>query len=322
VLAFCAQHQIPCTLLRPTLIYGSGRDRNISAIAGVIKRFGFFPIASPGTGLRQPVHADDLAAAGFSGRALSRTPPPATPALDPAFAWHRHDLSNSKDWQPEPGSWVIATVPLWLLPDALQQWPQVAGVVAFSSTSAATKADSADPAEQALAQRLHDSEQRVLAFCAQHQIPCTLLRPTLIYGSGRDRNISAIAGVIKRFGFFPIASPGTGLRQPVHADDLAAAAVACIDNPRAAGHTFELPGGETLSYRDMVARVFTALGKRPRIPTLPLPLLRTGLKLASRLLPGHYSPALFERMNQDLAFDLTPAAEALDYRPRDFSQPL
>lgn len=277
-----------------------------------------------------PFVSQHLAATGFSGRALSRTPPPPAPALHAAFPWHSHDLSNGNGsssggdagWAPEPGSWVIATVPLWLLPDALEQWPQVAGVIAFSSTSTATKADSADPAEQALAQRLHDSEQRVLAFCAQHQIPCTLLRPTLIYGSGRDRNISAIAGVIKRFGFFPIASPGTGLRQPVHADDLAAAAVACIDNPRAAGHTFELPGGETLSYREMVARVFTALGKRPRIPTLPLPLLRTGLKLASHLLPGHYSPALFERMNQDLAFDLTPAAEALDYQPRDFSQPL
>jgi len=275
-----------------------------------------------------PFVSQHLAAAGFNGRSLSRTPPPATPTLDPAFPWHSHDLSASSgssasdDWQPEPGSWVIATVPLWLLPDALEQWPQVAGVIAFSSTSTATKADSTDPAEQALAQRLHDSEQRVLAFCTQQQIPCTLLRPTLIYGSGRDRNISAIAGVIKRFGFFPIASPGTGLRQPVHADDLATAAIACIDNPRATGRTFELPGGETLSYRDMVARVFTALGKRPRIPTLPLPLLRTGLKLASRILPGHYSPALFERMNQDLAFDITPAAEALDYQPRDFSQPL
>lgn len=272
-----------------------------------------------------PFVSQRLAAAGFSGRALSRTPPPASPALHPAFPWHSHDLSApllADAWTPEPGSWIIATVPLWLLPDALEEWPQVGGVVAFSSTSAATKADSADPAEQELAQRLRDGEQRVLSFCAQHNIPCTLLRPTLIYGSGRDRNISAIAGVIKRFGFFPIASPGTGLRQPVHADDLAAAAVASIDNPRAAGQTFALPGAETLSYRDMVARVFTALGKRPRIPALPLPLLRSGLKLASGILPGHYSPALFERMNQDLTFDIQPASEALGYQPRDFTQPL
>ena len=268
-----------------------------------------------------PFLSQHLAAVGFTGMACSRRPPAAQPPLHAAFAWHRHDITDT-DWSPPPDCWLFATVPLWLLPDALQRWPDLAGVVAFSSTSAATKADSADADEQALSQRLHNAEQRVITCCAERGIPCTLLRPTLIYGSGRDRNISAIAQFIQRFGFFPIAAPGNGLRQPVHADDLAQAALACIDNPAAAGHRFALPGGETLSYRDMVARIFDALQRRPRIPAIPLPLLRTGLKLAGGILPGHYSPALFERMNQDLWFDPGPAATALGYRPRAFSRPL
>jgi len=263
-----------------------------------------------------------LARAGFNGCALSRRPPPPSPAIDPAFPWRSHDLSAAPDWTPEDGAWIFATVPLWLLPDALEHWPHVAGVVAFSSTSAATKAASPDPDEQALAQRLQDAEQRVVDFCGRHDIPCTLLRPTLIYGSERDRNISAIAGFIRRFGFFPLASPGTGLRQPVHADDLAGAALACVDNPRAQGRTFALPGGETLTYRDMVRRIFTALGKKPHTPTLPLSLLKLGLRVTSGILPGHYSPALFKRMNQDLTFDLGPAGKALDYHPRGFEWPL
>ena len=242
--------------------------------------------------------------------------------MAPAFSWRSHDLEHPDAWRPTHGSWLIATVPLWLLPQALQAWPELAGLVAFSSTSADTKTDSSDPDEQALAQRLRDAEQQVRETCAERGIACTLLRPTLIYGSGRDRNISAIAGIIRRFGVFPLAAPGTGLRQPVHADDLAAAAVACIDNPAAAGRTFALPGGETLSYREMVRRIFTALDKPPRTPALPMPLLRVGLKLAGGLLPGHYSPALFERMNQDLAFDLEPAHRALNYSPRGFDQPL
>lgn len=282
-----------------------------------------------------PFISHHLAAAGFNGLTLSRTPPPAAPALHPAFQWHSHDLSKIPPPLPgerpgvrasqhpsAAGSWLFATVPLWLLPDALQHWPEVAGVVAFSSTSAITKTTSSDPQEQALSQRLQAAEQRVMALCTKRGTPCTILRPTLIYGSGRDRNISAIAGLIKRIGFFPIASPGTGRRQPVHANDLATAAVACVDNPAAAGHRFNLPGGETLSYRDMVARIFTALHKPPRIPALPLPLLRTGLKLAGGILPGHYSPALFERMNQDLYFDPQPAAAALNYHPRGFDRPL
>jgi hypothetical protein len=269
-----------------------------------------------------PFISQHLAQAGFSGYALSRRPPPTSPTIDPAFPWRSHDLTADPDWTPEKGAWVFATVPLWLLPDALEHWPQLGGVVAFSSTSAATKAASPDPDEQALAQRLQDAERRVMDFCSRQDIPCTLLRPPLIYGSERDRNISAIAGFIRRFGFFPLASPGTGLRQPVHADDLAAAALACVDNPQARGRTFALPGGETLTYREMVQRIFVALGRKPRTPALPLVLLKLGLKVASGVLPGHYSPALFERMNQDLAFDPEPARNMLGYRPRKFNQPL
>jgi len=269
-----------------------------------------------------PFISRHLAQAGFGGYALSRHPPPSSPAIDPAFPWRGHDLTTNPDWTPVNGAWVFATVPLWLLPDALERWPRVGGVVAFSSTSAATKAASPDPDEQVLAQRLQDAEQRVMGFCDDHGIPCTLLRPTLIYGSERDRNISAIAGFIRRFGFFPLASPGTGLRQPVHADDLAVAALACIDNPQAQGRTFALPGGETLTYQEMVQRIFTTLDRKPRTPMLPLSLLKLGLKIASGVLPGHYSPALFERMNQDLVFDLGPARDALDYRPREFDRPL
>lgn len=282
------------------------------------------PAAILGAGSQiAPFLSRHLAAAGFAGDTVSRhrPPPPATPqqATDPAFRWCPADLDARVGWAPPDGAWLFATVPLWLLPDALPRWPNVAGVVAFSSTSALTKAASADPAEQQLAARLQAAERRVLQDCAGRGIPCTLLRPTLIYGSGRDRNISAIAGVIRRFGFFPLAKPANGLRQPVHADDLAAAALACVDNPAAAGQAFALPGGETLSYRAMVERVFTALGRRPIAPSLPLPLLRAGLRLASALLPGHYSPALFERMNQDLCFDAEPAARTLGYRPRPFA---
>jgi hypothetical protein len=83
----------------------------------------------------------------------------------------------------------------------------------------------------------------------------------------------------------------------------------------------------------MVARVFRALGRRPLVPALPAGLLGLGLRLARRLAPGlrrgpansAYSPALFARMNQDLAFDTTEARAALGiafgpFRP-DFTDP-
>ena len=87
-------------------------------------------------------------------------------------------------------------------------------VVALSSTSRFTKDDSSDPEEQAIALRLADAEARVQAWAASHGVEWVILRPTLIYGLGRDKNIAEIARFIRRFGFFPLFGKAKGLRQP------------------------------------------------------------------------------------------------------------
>jgi uncharacterized protein YbjT (DUF2867 family) len=56
----------------------------------------------------------------------------------------------------------------------------------------------------------------------------------------------------------------TGRRQPVHVDDLAAAAFAVLGTAAAHGQTYALPGGETLPYREMVQRVLPCLNRRRR----------------------------------------------------------
>lgn len=264
-----------------------------------------------------PFLSHRLAESGWSGEALSRRSPPLTPPLHPAFAWRPHDAAS-------PGlvlgAWdtVFSLLPLWLLPPLLPHLQGVRQIVAFSSTSVHSKASSPDPAERALAGRLAEAERELLAICQATGMGCSLLRPTLIYGSGRDRNICLIAQFIRRHGFFPVVSPGRGQRQPVHADDLATAATACLQLPAPQGLTLDLPGGETLTFREMVARVFAALGRRPVILPLPALLVRACSPWLARALPGGYSPALLLRMNQDLCFDATPASRAIGYRPRSF----
>ncbi|MDE2354645.1 MAG: NAD(P)-dependent oxidoreductase, partial [Betaproteobacteria bacterium] len=77
--------------------------------------------------------------------------------------------------------------------------------------------------------------------------------------------------------------------------------------------------GETLSYRHMVARVFQALGRPPRLVTLPGWAVVAALQLL-RLLPRfrHWTPAMVTRMNADLVFDHGPAARDLGFSPRPF----
>ena len=53
----------------------------------------------------------------------------------------------------------------------------------------------------------------------------TVLRPTMIYGSSRDRNMSRLIRYLKRHRLIPIFGNGEYLQQPVYVQDVARAVV-------------------------------------------------------------------------------------------------
>ena len=216
-------------------------------------------------------------------------------------------------------STVYSLSPIWLLPEAL---PALMGagakrVVAFSSTSRFTKIASPIPAERDVAARLAESEARTVSLCEEASVNWTILRPTLIYAEGLDGNVSRLARLIRRVGFLPLAGRGEGLRQPVHAEDLAIGAIAALVAPSAQNRAYDLPGGETLTYRAMAERVFEGLGRKPRIVSVPTPLWSLAFRLAGPFLPGA-TAAMGARMSEDLIFDPEPARRDIGWAPRDF----
>jgi nucleoside-diphosphate-sugar epimerase len=145
-----------------------------------------------------------------------------------------------------------------------------------------------------------------------------VLRPTLVYGSARDRNLSRIVQVAQRFGRIVLPRDATGLRQPVHAHDLADAAFRCIDIVATFGRTYALPGGETLSYRDMVARVLAAVQPPPRLHEVPSPVFNLLLALAHAAgFALDFNEAAVARMRSDLVFDPADAQRDFGYAPRN-----
>ena len=216
----------------------------------------------------------------------------------------------------------ICVAPIWVLPDyfALIEAAGARRVVVLSSTSRFTKVGSGDTAEQTTAAKLIDGETRLRAWAESRGIEWVILRPTLIYGLGRDKNISEIACFIRRFGFFPVLGEAKGLRQPIHAEDVAGACLAALQGSDGRSRSYNISGGETLTYREMVARVFTALGRRPRLLTVPLWAFRLAVSML-RCLPRYrqWSAAMAERMNRDLVFDHADAVRDLGFKPRGFA---
>ena len=192
-------------------------------------------------------------------------------------------------------------------------------VVAFGSTSVEVKRDSADAAERELAARLREAEAGVLATAAARGAAATLLRPTLVYGAGGDRTLTRIAALARRWHGFALPRDAAGLRQPVHVDDLALAAFAVLDVAATHGGTYALPGGETLAYRDMVARVLATLQPPAKLHLLPPAAFRALLALAhAGGMARDFGAAALARMREDLVFDAEPAREDFGYAPRAF----
>jgi nucleoside-diphosphate-sugar epimerase len=250
-------------------------------------------------------------------------------AGQPTLAYSRRPAPVGDDglWRqlgagpPEPVDCWISLMPIWVLHD---YFPLIAAsgatrLVQVSSTSRFTKTQSGSAHERDLVRQLVEGEARLAAWAGQQGIGWTVLRPTLIYAMGHDRNVTEIARFIRRFGFFPLLGRSTGLRQPVAADDVAHACLLAAASVAARDAAFNIAGGDVLPYRDMVARIFGALGRQPIMPSIPIFAFRAAIA-ALRLVPRyrHWTPAMAERMNLDMAFDNAPAAAAFGYAPRGF----
>jgi len=256
-----------------------------------------------------------LDAAGAATRALGRTR-----LLEvPTEHFIAGDLKDSSLGLSEDLEAVVHIAALWLLPPHLEELHAcgVRRIVCFSTTSIFVKQESSDSGERDLVARMVEAERQVLARCGELGIACTILRPTLIYGLGMDRNISRAARFIRRFHFYPLPGGATGLRQPVHADDLAAVALAALVSPVAGDKCYEVGGGERLTYREMIGRIFDALDMPRRF--LPVPFLAFFAAAAGVVLRRpEITGEMVYRMGRDLVCDNRPASRDLGYDPRPF----
>jgi len=192
-------------------------------------------------------------------------------------------------------------------------------VIAFSSTSLVVKKDSKNLNDRRLSIQLQEGESNLIQSCSEKNVQWTIFRPTLMYGSGLDQNIEFITQFIKRYHFFPIMGKGNGLRQPVHAYDLAQASLNVINSRATYSKIYNLSGGEVLTYFEMVSRVFNSLDKTPiitRFPKVLFYIVVSLLRFFKRF--KHLNTGMVDRLNKDLYFDSSDAKNDFGYNPHKF----
>ena len=121
----------------------------------------------------------------------------------------------------------------------------------------------------------------------------TVLRPSVIFGA-RDRFLNLFARLLALAPVVPLGGAQARF-QPVWVEDVAEAAVRCLDRPETVGQTIECAGPDVMTLADLV-RLAGRLSGHPR-PVLPLPAPLARLQAAiMEWLPGE---PLMSRDNVD-----------------------
>lgn len=217
-------------------------------------------------------------------------------------SWTHLDLDGAAGLESvrlAPADCVICAAPIVKLAAALKFASHFnpERIVATSSASALTKRCSKWPFDRSLSEHLHEAERTILTRFGPR---ASVLRPTMIYGSGRDQNIARLARVIRRWRVVPLLGRRAGLRAPIHVDDLADVAVAVASTNSGSGEVIHVPGGEVLNYREMIHRIAQACNAPVWTPQFHVPSAMV-LRLAKFLPLGVAKlAAAAHRMEEDL----------------------
>ncbi|WP_299463101.1 NAD(P)-dependent oxidoreductase [uncultured Gimesia sp.] len=252
--------------------------------------------------------------------AFTRKKPAANQVETDAVYWCQLFENEAPDFEGSIEDW-ICLAPIWVLSDYFDLLTQrgVRRIVVLSSTSRFTKTASIDVSEQKIARLLAEGEDRLRNWAEENGVAWIILRPTLIYGFGQDKNIAAVARLIRRLKFFPLLGRAKGLRQPIHADDVATACLQALRAQNIANQAYNISGAETLCYDEMIKRVFSALGRQPRYLRIPIFVFRIGAA-CFKFLPRfrNLTMGMAERMNVDLTFSHADASRDFQFEPRNF----
>lgn len=105
-------------------------------------------------------------------------------------------------------------------------------------------------------------------------VPYTIIRSAVVFG-WKDHFTTTLARLIAASPFFmPLPGHGRTLLQPIWVEDLVACLTWALDEPGTVNRTYEVGGGEYLSFRQIVEAIMSVI-RRPRwLVPLSFPFLR------------------------------------------------
>jgi nucleoside-diphosphate-sugar epimerase len=170
-----------------------------------------------------------------------------------------------------------------------------------------------------------NARSKSIRLAAEHSIQTsgldyTILRPTMIYGSPRDRNMWRLIRFLRVSPIVPIFGDGTSLQQPIHVDDVAEAVVSCLSRDRTIGKSYNIAGRHPVSYNEVVDTVAEQLNKpvwKIHLPPRPAVILLRSFEHLHIPFPIKAEQIL--RLNENKSFTYVDAQRDFGFSPQSFA---
>src|SRR5690349_16474276 len=171
-----------------------------------------------------------------------------------------------------------------------------------------------------------NARSKQVRLAAEHAIEAsglkyTILRPTMIYGSPRDRNMWRLIRFMRYSPVVPVFGDGNYLQQPIYVGDVAQAIVSCLCNDQTVGKSYNIAGSSPLTYNQVIDTIARQMQKsvwKIHVPSAPVVNL---LRFSERLhLPSPIKAEQVLRLNENKAFPYEEARRDFGFAPSLFEE--
>lgn len=149
----------------------------------------------------------------------------------------------------------------------------------------------------------------------------TILRPTMIYGSERDRNMWRLIRFMRYSPIVPIFGDGNSLQQPIYVDDVAQAILKCLSSAQTIGKSYNIAGKHPLTYNQVIDMISAQMNKRVWKLHIPYSPVVGVLKFFESLhIPLPIKAEQVLRLNENKDFSYEEAGTDFGFRPLSFEE--
>ena len=169
---------------------------------------------------------------------------------------------------------------------------------------------------------LKEDEQDYVQTFRDAGIPYVFIRPTMIFGTPTDQNISRFVRWLKKYPIFPMVKGGRSTIQPVHREDLAEGYWLILSHFDTLQQTeYIISGQQEMTLLEMLQTISAALGKKTWFINVPFWFAKFGVQTLY-ILSLHridYREKL-DRLTEDRAYPHTVISEELGFAPAPFDR--